>query len=264
MYLLPTPQAKSLPLYLTGIDRQPKEGNMYRKQGLEFHQITFVTQGCGKLLLPSEHRLQEGDFFLLTKNTPHHYTNLSDPMQTFWIVFDGSAADVMMELLCGSEGCYVFAPKDGKMLAAKAESLRRMANTNPNPERLSALLYDILAELLTCKNLHGENADLLRRLAPAVTFMEQHCTQEISLEQIAATVGMSNPSFCKLFRKAYQTTPFSYLIQLRLQHAKEMLADSRSVKETALSSGFRDVSYFCTVFRRKESMTPSEFQRRHA
>lgn len=166
MYLLPTPQAKSLPLYLTGIDHQPKEGNMYRKQGLEFHQITFVTQGCGKLLLPSEHRLQEGDFFLLAKNTPHHYTNLSDPMQTFWIVFDGSAADVMMELLCGSEGCYVFAPKNGKMLTAKAESLRRMANTNPNPERLSALLYDILAELLTCKNLHGENADLLRRLAP--------------------------------------------------------------------------------------------------
>lgn len=264
MFLLLTPRVTSLPLYLTGIGVAEPEGDLNRPKGLENHQIALVTQGEGELCLPMKSNLSTGDCFLLTKQTPHRYMTKEEPkMYTLWLLFDGPASDVLMERLSDGDGCGVIAPSEFFLLLAKAEAMLHQAENKPEPERLSAMLYDFLIELLRQKEGTDEKQSLVARLAPAMRYMEQHFAENVQLEEIAAAVCLSKFAFCKLFREAYRMTPFTYLMQLRLQHAKNILIQTpaKSVKEAALSSGFRDMSYFGTVFRRWEKMTPKEFQR---
>lgn len=265
MFLMLTPHTERLPLYLTGIGVQAPEVSVDRPNGLATHQIALVTQGEGELLSPVQQQLTVGDCFSLAKKCPHCYRALTPPMHTFWILYNGTAADTMTALLTDNNGGSVFSATAFSTLLAKAQTILQHAENKPEPAHLSALLYDFLTEALRQKETKDTRQALLQRLRPAVAFMETHLAEAISLEAIAATIPLSKFTFCKLFRQAYEITPFAYLMQLRLQNAKSILAQgtSQTVKEAALSSGFHDLSYFSTVFKRCEKMTPKEFQIRY-
>ncbi|MBE7036694.1 MAG: AraC family transcriptional regulator [Ruminococcaceae bacterium] len=267
MFIVLTPNIKRLPLYLTGVGLQLPEGDIYRPKGLEHHQIALTLQGNGKIRKPIEYNLTGGDCFSLYKNKPHWYSSLDDisQMHTLWLLFDGIAADHMMQFLTDESGCGVFSATKPKTLIAKAQAILQQAEAKPESERLSAMLYDFLMEMLRQKENGGSRQELIKRLTPAVNYMEQNLAKALTLDEIAESVSLSKFTFCKLFREAHQITPFSYLTQLRLQNAKSFLAQNpgKSVKEAALISGFRDLSYFSTVFRRFENMTPKEFQLRY-
>lgn len=266
MFTLLTPRVRRLPLYLTGAGTQTPEGHITRTAGLDMHQVALVTSGRGKIEAGIHKTLADGDCFSLTKNHSHRYFPTTPPMNTLWLLFDGAASDGLMSLITDEIGCGVFTPSAPGVLAAKAYALLRQAEADREPELLSAMLYDFLMELLRQKETAASRQSHAQRLAPAIRYMEAHFARPLTLADIAATLDLSKYAFCKLFREAYQMTPFTYLTQLRLQNAKSFLAQNPhcSVKEAALTSGFRDLSYFGAVFRRYEHMTPKDFQQQYS
>ncbi|WP_240414208.1 helix-turn-helix domain-containing protein [Paenibacillus periandrae] len=65
-----------------------------------------------------------------------------------------------------------------------------------------------------------------------------------------------------MFRNTFGTSPYSYLLQLRLQKAKELLAQKSELTVKAISGmvGFTDPSHFVATFRRLERLTPEQFK----
>jgi AraC-like DNA-binding protein len=105
----------------------------------------------------------------------------------------------------------------------------------------------------------------LTRLAPVFRLIEQHHAQPLPLGYLAAAVHLHPAYFSALFRRVTGMPPARYVASYRLSRVRELLlSTSRSVKEIAAETGFRDPSYLDRVFRRVEGVSPLEYRRAKA
>jgi len=94
------------------------------------------------------------------------------------------------------------------------------------------------------------------------SYIVEHIGQRISLGDLARTAGVSRYHFARQFRLRTGESPMGYLLRLRVERAKELLALSGTrIAEIALTLGFADQSHFTRIFRRFVGVTPGEFGR---
>jgi AraC-like DNA-binding protein len=96
----------------------------------------------------------------------------------------------------------------------------------------------------------------------AIDYMQANLEASITVAQVAKSVALSESYFCTLFAEATGRTPRDYLIDLRLERAKEYLAHTRmSVQGVCTRLGY-EASYFSRLFKQRIGITPSEYARR--
>ena len=99
------------------------------------------------------------------------------------------------------------------------------------------------------------------RIRGAISYMEEHYTDRISLDQIAHAAYLSTYHFCRLFKRQTGTTCSKYLAALRVRKAKELLRGTElSVTEICCEVGFNSPTYFGRVFKGMEGATPSAYR----
>jgi len=99
------------------------------------------------------------------------------------------------------------------------------------------------------------------RLKKVLDYIEVNFSKDIHLNDLAQTAGLSAFHFAKLFKQSTGASPHQYILQRRLERAKELLRKpSMSLSEIGLESGFADQSHFTNVFRRFIGATPSKFR----
>lgn len=94
-----------------------------------------------------------------------------------------------------------------------------------------------------------------------VQYMEENLSDpDISNTALAKQMGVSEIYFRKLFAARYHTTPRQYILEMRIQRAKQMLTDTlRSVTEISEECGFSSVYHFCQTFKKRTGLTPREY-----
>lgn len=97
------------------------------------------------------------------------------------------------------------------------------------------------------------------RVLRAREFIEANYAHDLALRDIARDCGLSPAHLCVLFRRQFGRSPIEYLIQVRLQKAKVLLARGLAVREVAEQVGVHSQHYFARLFRQKIGETPSEF-----
>ena len=96
-------------------------------------------------------------------------------------------------------------------------------------------------------------------------YLQQNYNKDLSIGQVARDMHYSEPYFSKLFTRCFQRNFISYLTELRLKMARDMLLDPvTSVKEIGVAVGYEDPNYFAKVFRKAYGMSPSEYRRKRA
>ncbi|WP_106767538.1 AraC family transcriptional regulator [Paenibacillus faecalis] len=102
----------------------------------------------------------------------------------------------------------------------------------------------------------------LMHLAKAISFMEDNYLHPLSREDIAAKSNISIRHLNRIFQSYYQTTPFAYLQQLRLEHACRLLkTTSLPISEVSFESGFNDSNYFTRQFTKAFGMSPKMYRK---
>ena len=80
---------------------------------------------------------------------------------------------------------------------------------------------------------------------------------------IASYIGLSPVYFHRLFKTYYGITPNDYLLNIRIDKAKNMLLfDNKSIDEIAYECGFNSSTYFSTVFKKKINESPYRFRKK--
>ena len=84
---------------------------------------------------------------------------------------------------------------------------------------------------------------------------------ELSLDEMAQSVGLSTAHFARMFRKSSGETPHQFVLRRRIERAKAMLRgpDAR-VLDVALASGFKTQQHFAQVFRDARGISPTEYR----
>lgn len=109
-------------------------------------------------------------------------------------------------------------------------------------------------------NVSGLSQHQLRQV---MDYIHVHLDQVIKLEDIANLLGMSQYYFCRLFRQSVGVSPYKYVIQQRVERAKKLLRQSRTMSIAAISleCGFASQSSLCKHFRNLTGMTPKVYRR---
>lgn len=96
----------------------------------------------------------------------------------------------------------------------------------------------------------------------AIDFMEKNYTEELSLQKVAAEIGMAPTYFSRFINKTTNETFYGYLTKIRLYHAYMELAGSdASITEIAMNNGFSNVKSFIGAFKKIYKITPAKYRK---
>ena len=112
---------------------------------------------------------------------------------------------------------------------------------------------------------HRIDAKIRERIDNLMLFIQDQMEGPLTVEELAAEVGMSVNSLIAHFARSTGRTPAQYVLHQRLRRAGWFLIHRPlSVAEIAFATGFSSHAHLCVAFRRKLGMSPGEWRRRHA
>ena len=106
-----------------------------------------------------------------------------------------------------------------------------------------------------------EKIYLYRRLVNAKLYIDDHFSSNIDLDNISEQAHFSKFHFIRLFKSVYGLTPKNYLIKVRIEHAKKLLATGHSVADTGFMVGLESATSFTGMFKKITGTTPSHYQK---
>jgi AraC family transcriptional regulator len=100
-----------------------------------------------------------------------------------------------------------------------------------------------------------------RRLRRVTDYMAENYERDLSLVEMARVAGVSPFHFAREFKRAAGAAPHQYLIRLRVERAKALLAEGRlPLAEVSLRTGFSSQSHFTRLFHRLTGETPKSYR----
>jgi AraC family transcriptional regulator len=107
------------------------------------------------------------------------------------------------------------------------------------------------------------------QLKRVIDYIQANLTQDLSILDLATLTGMSESHFSRSFKRSVGIPPYQYLIQQRVERAKQLLAQRFSrgeapptltISTIALDCGFANQTHLTKVFRQMTGMTPKAYQ----
>lgn len=153
--------------------------------------------------------------------------------------------------LCVSNGLYDRS-EEGALPPATA-----LGSISTSVDWISALYYQALEQLIAQRKYKNR-----LNLEDVKQYMEQHCMEMITLEQLAQIFFVSKEYLSKAFKKEYDVNVTDYVVQLRMAKAREWVMDNQiPFKHIAEMTGYEDVSYFYRVFKKHFGVSPGEMRK---
>lgn len=101
-----------------------------------------------------------------------------------------------------------------------------------------------------------------QRIEQAILFLEKNFQDQPDLKQVAGSVGLSEYHFQRLFTRWAGISPKRFLQFLSIEHAKQLLAESKSILDAAYETGLSSPGRLHDLFVTYEAVTPGEFKRK--
>jgi AraC family transcriptional regulator len=98
-------------------------------------------------------------------------------------------------------------------------------------------------------------------LRQVLDYIRSHLSEDVAIADLAQVAGMSYYYFMRLFKKSMHVTARQYIIQQRIDRAKELLRSPElDIAEISLQCGFANQSHFTNVFRQATEITPKAYR----
>jgi AraC-like DNA-binding protein len=161
-------------------------------------------------------------------------------------------------------------------------AFRRFSITHTRDVNLFAglnSLYEILVDPLQdvlCKHSAAVEffTDVQQRLNPieqplrepnfklerAADYIRDNCTLQLKLEDICEAAQLSPSYLIRAFKHHYGMTPHAFLVNRRIQFARDQLRSGKLIADVALEAGFADQAHFQRVFKQHLAATPGQYR----
>lgn len=157
---------------------------------------------------------------------------------------------------------------DDRVLSQPLQAIARLDWHDPHA-RLEAntLAHDMLARLVQAHAGRPQDSRVRRGgLAPAVRrrladWIEQHLDEPLTVGQMAAQAALSEHHFARMFRVSFGAAPHAWVLQRRLDRARELLRGAGSLEQVAQACGLASASHLVRRFRAQTGFTPGDYRR---
>ena len=238
-------------------------------------QLSLILKGHGKLITgDSIHQFQNGDFFVIGPNCPHLFqserTIGNVKMISLFFTRD-SFGEQLFELADLEEIRPFFTnAKNGFKLLSHKEEVFKILCQIPDQDKLTRFINLLRLTKLLCKAKREVLTGFMypkqignrdgQRLQSVFDFVVNSFQNDISLAAVAELAFMTPNAFCRFFKKQTNKTFFQFLIELRLEHACQLLYSSNlTIAQIAERSGFNSISNFNRQFKAQKGISPTQY-----
>ncbi|RIV27448.1 AraC family transcriptional regulator [Fibrisoma montanum] len=248
------------------------------------YELTYIAAGYGRRFVgDSVEPFQAGDLVLIGPNMPHFWRSDDDfyridrpyPAESIAIQFPigfeqrGLAAlpeaEPVQQLLHRARYGLRFSPAASRQVA---DDLNRLVTRSGFDQLLAflgilnQLTRDMAVELLASEGYQLAPSEAeTERMKRVLEYVLAHFKEDVRIEQIASVAGMAPAAFCRYFRKRTRKSFVEYLNELRVNHARKLLATGDvSVSQVGLECGFNTISHFHRLFKLHTGLTPLNYQ----
>lgn len=234
----------------------------YETKRDKFNQYYFCYIKEGKMEIGYKEEkfiAKQNDFVFLDCFSPHFYTALENSKIT-WLHFKGSGAKEYFKLLYKKQHGPIFTLEGNREIPTKLDLILTMMQEDKVNEHLASILIQQILYELT--KISKQDLNEIGVVNQANLFIENNYHKDISLEDIARHVNLSPYHFSRLFKEQTNFTPNQYLINYRINCAKDLLYKTNlSICEIAYRCGFNSDSYFATTFKKHTGYSPKKYQK---
>lgn len=246
-------------------------------------EIIYVTEGVISVSVGNnEYALSVGDIILIHPQTIHAIRQHNEDSARYYnILFRFSMLENAADDTCREkylEPIYnriLLMPEyltTEDPLHRQIEPIIRKLTDEPHYQRfheellIKARVFEILHRILPfCEQADSVSANediAYEKLKRSLIYIEEHYSENISVETVAAESNYSASHFAKLFRHLTGDSFTQYLKNYRLEmSAVRLRSEKTKISEIALSCGFPNLSYFSRTFLEKFGLTPSDYRK---
>jgi len=248
----------------------------------EYSEIAVILNGTALHIFDGRSRtLRKGDMVVLHPGMPHNYMECDDAFELVNIAYhfkalalprlDGANLALFKILFPEGEAVYnalepvmTLGDTELEWLEERSERLHR-ETVDPLPGNMIMTLA-LFLEIVTTLARHYRGAPMFQStrvmLGKAITWLNSHYAENVSIAELARQAGVSERNLFRLFRVMTGFSPYHYQLNLRINHASELLLfTDASLEEIAAKCGFCDANHLCKQFRKVRGTTPQKFRR---
>lgn len=248
-----------------GITHPNPKYRMHRDKNQLF-VLEYVRSGKGYLEQDGKlFSVAQGDVYCLEPGFEHsYYADKEHPFEKIWINF---FSDLFVEVFqaFALSGKTVFHAKECAPYFEELLALRQVSNYSDELcLDVCGVLFRIVLRLSGLQQDHAPSraSDLALSVK---NLLDGALYGNITVEQIAEELHFSKAQIIREFQRHFSTTPYRYLLNIKIEMAKKLLLYSGlSVQEIGTRLAFTEAHYFSRIFKKKTGMSPIEFKARRA
>ncbi len=211
--------------------------------------------------------MEEGTVLLLLPGVWHRYTpSKSTGWKEHWVSFNGTQPDIFRDnAILPLEQPVTRIGLDETIIELYQSILESIESERIGfKETIAALTYQLIARINAIRRSRqfgGEDTNSFVQKSNA--YIRDHIDQQINLERLASELGIGYSWFRRMFKHHTGLAPNQYVIQLKLNKAKELLVNtSLPLKQISSMLGFESQFYFSKFFRNKTGVPPTKWRAR--
>lgn len=220
----------------------------------EFYELEYITEGEGEYIVDgTSYQARSGRLFFSTAVSVHEI-RATKPIHTITIEFtEGWIEEGLFPAL--DRPCVIEASGQEMELFFKEYYSTDAYQQLGIRLKLNQLLLQI------CRSRTEKKSGDLQIVRRALTYIQLHFREEVTLGQLARQVGVSYHYLSRRFHESMGRTFKEYLNQLRVDYGAKLLINTNlSITEVSLASGFSSYSNFEKLFRQTHQCSPREYR----
>ncbi len=121
----------------------------------------------------------------------------------------------------------------------------------------TSILYKILGTIYKETQKHNLPQSFINAISIINANYKSSC---LSVRNVCREAGIGETYFRKLFAEHYKKTPVTYITELRIESARNLISSGMSIEKAACESGFNDPKYFSRVVKKHFGCSPRELK----
>jgi AraC-like DNA-binding protein len=270
-YIFPNKNFIDLNLYQYGKEKC-SPGHSFGPAKRNHYLFHYIISGEGILYSDDEkgntntYKLKEGQGFLIfPEQTNTYIADLNNPWEYIWIEFDGLRVKESLQFAGFTLGSPIYKPRVPELAdMMKNEMLYLIEYNNSSPFNIighSYLFLDYLERSMTKDNAIKPNKLRDFYIKEAISYLENHFQEDITVEDIADNIGLNRSYFGKIFKEEVGKSPQSFIINYRMIKATELLQLTKmSINDISIAVGYPNQMNFSRAFKSIYGIPPAKWR----
>jgi YesN/AraC family two-component response regulator len=260
------------------ISNAAREGALHLHNNFEIYLFLQGDASC--IVEQSKYHLKKGTLLMFTNQEIHKTASLS--AKTYDRILINFCPQIIEKfstehtnlLSCfldrkkGQNNAILLSKKQLDIYLALATKLIDSTNNTEYGNDVLSITY-LVQVLIFLNKLYKQDEILLEqyplseKLHDVLDFIDDHLTEDLSLDRISSHFSINKSYLGRLFKKETGSTIYNFILLKRISLAKQLLAEGKNVSEACSLTGFNDYANFIRTFKQITGYSPTKYHKLH-